>query len=341
MNLPTPPSYCSSLTSVLRPLAGWVLAACVLTTAALSAQQAGRTKVSTVTYHGWTNAFVIENGVVEAVVVPAVGRVMQFRFVGDAEGPFWENRALDGKAPDPAAAEWGNFGGDKAWPSPQADWSRVAGRGWPPPAAFDSMPVTCTVVADGVDLVSPVDAHYGIRVTRQVRLLRGGARLHVRTEFEKVSGGEVTVGVWVVTQLKDPVRTFIPLPLNSVFNQGFDLQSDAQPPSLRLGNNLISLNRDTTRSYKIGSDAGTLLWVGTNQILRIDSPRVRDASYPDHGSSAEIYTNGDPLKYVELEMLGPLETLRPGLRVHRESTYTLFRRHSDDAEAEARKVLLR
>ena len=51
--------------------------------------------ISRTNYHGWADSFALNNGRVEAVVVPAVGRVMQFQLVGE-EGVFWENRALDG-----------------------------------------------------------------------------------------------------------------------------------------------------------------------------------------------------------------------------------------------------
>src|SRR5438105_557564 len=64
-------------------------------------------------YHGWPEALTVSNGKVEAVVIPAIGRVMQFRFAGEKDGPFWENRSLDGKNPDSQSAEWINFGGDK------------------------------------------------------------------------------------------------------------------------------------------------------------------------------------------------------------------------------------
>src|ERR1041384_218159 len=87
-------------------------------------------------YHGWTNSILVSNGRVEAVIVPAIGRVMQFRFAGEEDGPFWENSAMTGKAPDPAATEWGNFGGDKTWPAPQSDWPKTTPRAWPPPVAF-------------------------------------------------------------------------------------------------------------------------------------------------------------------------------------------------------------
>src|SRR4051794_8176914 len=75
-------------------------------------------------YHGWPNSYILSNGSVEAIVVPSIGRVMQFKFVGEDSGPFWENRAMDGKHPIPASKEWGNFGGDKTWPSPQDDWPK-------------------------------------------------------------------------------------------------------------------------------------------------------------------------------------------------------------------------
>ena len=50
-------------------------------------------------YHGWSNSVSINNGVVEAVVVPTDGRVQQFRFLGDTNGVLWENSALWGKVP--------------------------------------------------------------------------------------------------------------------------------------------------------------------------------------------------------------------------------------------------
>src|SRR6266481_4539376 len=64
-------------------------------------------------YHGWPDSLLLSNGRVEAIIVPAIGRVMQFRFAGESDGPFWENRALDGIKAEPESKEWGNFGGDK------------------------------------------------------------------------------------------------------------------------------------------------------------------------------------------------------------------------------------
>src|SRR5437867_10677826 len=121
-------------------------------------------------YHGWANSILLSNGRVEAVIVPAIGRVMQFRFAGEEDGPFWENRALDGIKPEPESKEWSNFGGDKTWPAPQSDWPKLTPRAWPPPVAFDSLPVQATVDGFVVKLISAVDRHYGIRAYREISL---------------------------------------------------------------------------------------------------------------------------------------------------------------------------
>jgi hypothetical protein len=317
------------------------------------------------TYHGWRDALILGNGQVEAVIVPSIGRVMQFRFAGEADGPFWENRALDGKPPDPRASEWVNFGGDKPWPAPQGDWPNITPRAWPPPVGFDasawrgepmivnfsrafpgSVPGGANVGGTVVKLTSPVDPHYGIRVVRLVQIDPAAPVMRIKTIYEKVSGEPRRVAVWVITQLKEPVGVFVPVPPDSRYVEGYNKQSEELPQGFRVergpGGAMISLKRDPNKATKIGSDAGTLLWVGERQTLRIDSPRVADAEYPDNGSSAEVYTHPIPAHpYVELEMLGPLARLAVGDKIERTNVYTLARRRQSEGAAEARAVLAR
>src|SRR6266542_30433 len=292
-------------------------------------------------YHGWTNSLLISNGRVEAIVVPAIGRVMQFRLTGDEDGPFWENRQLDGKTPDPDSTEWGNFGGDKSWPAPQTDWDKVTPRAWPPPVAFDSMPVEARVDGFVVTLVSAVDPHYGIRTYREIELDLDRPVMTITTTYEKVSGQPLKVGVWVITQLKDPVAAFARLPDFERFRESYNRQSDELPSHFKIEEGLLSLTRDPKTSHKIGTDAGALFWVGQQAVLRIDSPRKISGDYPDEGCSAEIYTNPDPLAYVELEMLGPLHKMVAGDKITRASSYTLLRRREADPDLEVRRWLSR
>src|SRR5690242_6363420 len=87
----------------------------LITITSLSVFAADREKaakgISIVNYRGWADSYLLSNGTVEAAVVPAVGRVMQFHFVGKGD-VFWENDALKGKSADASGKEWSNFGGD-------------------------------------------------------------------------------------------------------------------------------------------------------------------------------------------------------------------------------------
>jgi hypothetical protein len=281
----------------------------------------GATTITKTNYHGWPNSYVISNGAVEAIVVPAIGRVMQFKFAGEATGPFWENRAMDGKHPIPASKEWGNFGGDKTWPAPQDDWPKITPRSWPPPVAFDSMPVEAHVDRDTIRLISPVDPHYGIRTERIISLHESKSEMTIKTTFHKVKGDPRKVSVWIITQLNEPDAVFLP----TMMGDKFIRQSTDLPKDLKIGNRAISLTRHPAKSTKIGTDSSELLWTGGKLTLQILSPRIEGGEYPDKGASAEVYTNPNPLTYVELEMLGPLKTLKVGDTLSQTNTYVLAR----------------
>ena len=82
--------------------------------------------VQRINYNGWTNCLRIYNSEIEAVIVPDIGRVMSFSLRG-GENVFWEDRSLDGQDPDWNKG-WINFGGDKTWPAPEAEWAKYTKR---------------------------------------------------------------------------------------------------------------------------------------------------------------------------------------------------------------------
>ena len=312
-----------------------LLVACVSSFAA--DQSAHRKGISSITYHGWADSLLLNNGKAEVVVVPAIGRVMQFHFVGE-DDVLWENDRLQGKPVDSAAKEWINFGGDKTWPSPQADWPKMIGRGWPPPATFDSIPLQAYKKDNTVELVSPVDPNYGIRIHREIKLDPQQPILTIATTYEKITGDPVKVGVAVITQLRDPQRAFIKLPPQSKYPDGYALLNFEKPQDAKFQDGLFSLTRSHQKSSQIGNDGSSLLWMNEKFALRIDSPHVDGAEYAEN-SSAVIYTNSDPDGYVELETYGPLTTMRVGDRIERTNLYTLSKRTESDPDAEARKIL--
>jgi hypothetical protein len=293
--------------------------------------------VSEIDYRDWKDSLAIHNASAEVIVVPATGRVMQFHFAGE-EPIIWENQSLAGNLPVEDPKHWTNFGGDKSWPSPQDDWQKMIGRGWPPPFSFDQVAANASVRGNVVELEFPIDPAYGIRQRREIDLDEYQPVLRITTTYEKVSGAPVKVAIGVITQLTDPERAFMVLPEKSQFPKGYVHLQFSLPENLDVKNRLASLTRGHDIESQIGSDAGTLLWMNQKYVLRIDSPRVEGAEYADHGSSAVIYTGANPNSYVELETFGPLSTLKAGDKIQRTNTYTLSRRTEKDPEAEARKI---
>jgi hypothetical protein len=317
---------------VLFSLSGFALAA----HAAVPADTSTVTVATGREFRGWRDAIVLRNAVVEVIVVPSVGRVMQFRFAGENDGPFWVNDKLAGQSmpAEPWRANPGSFGGDKTWPAPQSLWN------WPPPAAFDAAPLTATVNSDrSVSLESPVATAFGLRAVRRIVLDPTEPVLRIETTYEKISGAPLPVSVWVITQVRDPVAVFVPLPATSIFPNGLAPRWPEPADFVSRAGALLRMTRDRRTSHKIGSDASTLVWAGERELLRIDLPRVAGAAYPDGGCSVEVYTNPDPAPYVELETFGPLKTLNAGDRLTATNTYRLAHRTAAGLEADVRALL--
>lgn len=302
----------------------------------LAAQQTG-VSVERIFYHGWPDCYRITNESVEATIVPAIGRVMQLRLKTDADGTFWEDRALDGQLHAAALNDWLNFGGDKCWPAPQAHWARHLGRDWPPPAAFDAQPFTAAATRHGVVLASAVDPDYGIQVVRHLELDAAQPILRIETEYRKLFGQAVRVGVWTITQMREPERICIHFASKSKFAAGYLRLLAAEPADLKIDGRLLSFRRNKRQQVKIGSDGSSLAWVGQNCVVRIDA-EIEPGEYPDGGCVAEVYTNPDPLKYVELETLGPLTAMNAGDQIRQTTVYTVTPRSTSGLEAEARQA---
>ena len=218
-------------------------------------------------YHGWADSIWVSNGKVEAIIVPSIGRVMQFRFAGEEDGPFWENPDLAGLAPaepdEQADREWRDYGGDRVWPSPQADWRAVMATNWPPPAAFDGSPVEARIDGWVVTLVYPNDPNFGVRVTRRIELAADAPSMEILTHYEKTDRNTLDLGVWALTQLKEPLALHARLPILSNFPQGFQPMSGRLPPSqvLSIRDRLLSLGRDPENSHRLGLEVGALVWM--------------------------------------------------------------------------------
>ncbi|MGH9509677.1 MAG: hypothetical protein ACRD2M_07060, partial [Terriglobales bacterium] len=215
---------------------------------------------------------------------------------------------------------------------------KMTGREWPPPPAFDAMPVEARIEGSEVELVSPVCKFFGVRVRRRIEMAESKPLLTITTTYEKVAGEPVRVSVWVITQLGEPQRVFVQPAAKSRYTEGYNKQTEMLPKDLKAERGLISLTRDTAKGTKIGSDGDRLVWVGSKLVLGVLSLREHGSPYPDQESSIEVWTNPDPLPYIELETLGPLATMKVGDTIDRTNFYVLRHRSEKQPEAEVKKA---
>jgi hypothetical protein len=298
--------------------------------------------IHAISYKGWRDCICLDNGVIRAIVVPAIGRVMQLSRKGDEAGCFWENPVLVGRLHETSSDEWINFGGDKSWPAPQAEWPRRQGRDWPPPVGFDARPMRAEVQGWSVVLTSEIDPGYGIQQVRRVELDAEAPVMRICTEFHKLSGSPMRVAVWTITQLREPELLAVREAKLSAFAGGFDRQLPTEPWKLQRGDGVLSFARHPRRCTKAGVETAAMVWVGKNSMVRIESRSDEGDEariFPEGGCRSEIYTNPDPLAYVELETLGPLVELKPGDSTERTAIYTVLPRTMDNAAEEAVRVL--
>jgi hypothetical protein len=310
---------------------------------AMARPSASATTITQGIYHGWLGAYRISNGVVDVVVVPQIGRIMAFEFMGQPDtNALFNNAIWEGKSapatPDPAdpktfPKDWRNIGGDKVWPSPQDDWPQRQPVGWPPDPSFDTGPYRLTRLPDGVRLTGPISPYFGIRHVRDIILTPGSATLHLHDTFLKVAGPPgPPLGIWSISQVRGDSTVYLPLDRHGLFpGLGLTPLQDSKPsmPNWQPQGDILAVTRPSGIGTKVGvddSEGWMACLYGGDLLFSEHFSRSRHARYPDKGVNAEVFTNGDDSQaYLEMEALGPLVSLKSGQRLSRDIIWRLER----------------
>jgi hypothetical protein len=274
----------------------------------------------------------LSNGVIEATVDPAKGRIMGFAFVGD-DNLLWAN-------PDAPQDQWLRWGGDKVWLWPQSAWRERTGQDWPPPGDPPAQPHHVRATRNGLVMTSPVVSQYGVRLVRELSMAPGQPTLTIVNRAEVVDPALARdVALWTVTQVP-PVDEVIATPIfhrspagvnSPVYPKALGDHKEKWPspqPSLNYPGDVV-FTRPTAASAKVGLDADKL------RVQIGDTFFTQHATFSPAGGEqvpserAQLYTNpADPdqsAAYVELEFTSPqwtTEDLREGELV---VTWTLWK----------------
>jgi hypothetical protein len=280
-----------------------------------------KVEVEQISYQGWEKAWAVRNRACELIVVPSVSRVMSFRLTGGAN-LLWQDPALAGKTFPQDPKDWKNIGGEKLWPTQQDLFGKFTGLGrdWPPPWPWDAGASKAQAIENGVRLTLPHDDRFGAHAVREFVLDPVKPLVHVRQWIEKTDGEPAPMTLWTVMQVNNPQLAFLPSADGNYSLMGpASQQIVAKPGSVALG-------REQDKGLKIGVSAqGQNGYVAALFAQAEDRPHlllvqshklVAAGAYPDKGLQAQLYTS--PInfaRYTELELLGPLVTLKAGERL--------------------------
>ena len=274
--------------------------------------------VTVETYKIWHGCFRITNGIVDLVVVPQVGRIMRFGEVGEPNILF-EAPIVNGEPP--SGGGWKNWGGDKVWPAPQSAWV------WPPETEYDGSDWEVHAIPNGVRMASKsASSKLGVRFERTILLKSDAPAAEMRTTLFNASTKTVRFAAWDVCQVNDPTRCFLPTWKSKRRPKGWKIfGSDPILGFAKEHANLLLITRDPKRGHKYGSGSakGAISAEVGKYRITIASDYDPRSEYPDDGCAQQVYTSADPTKYAELELTGPLTTLRPGQATSLAVTMTL------------------
>lgn len=269
---------------------------------------------------GWPHAFRLQNDRVEAVLVPAIGRLVHFA-PREGQSLFRLDPARHGQTP-PEGERFFNIGGDWLWPVAQARWAAFSdnGQDWPPPAPLADGPWECSAWNDAEGapcalMTRAYGAPLNILVSRLFRLEPASDILVVQQRIERTAASDIPVVLWNISQIAQAERIAMPIEKKSRFPGGLQALMGRKPARRQLAvcQDAAIYHVSPGAETKLGSDSPRG-WIaaarGTNILFEsVVNPATGD--FPDGGCVVEVYSN-QGLGYSEIETLSPELSLAPG-----------------------------
>jgi hypothetical protein len=290
---------------------------------ALTMSLSAAVTIQKASYAGWSNCYRITNGDVELIVTTDVGpRVLRYGFV-NGQNVFKEFKEQLGKSGE---TTWQARGGHRIWIAPEHVRDTYA---------LDNRPVKATIKGAVIELTQPVEQETGLEKTIIVRLAEKGSGVEVVHHIKNTGAKERRFAPWALTMMAQggvgitgfPPRGTHPevlAPTNPLVMWAFSDLSDKRwiftkkymvllqdPKNTSQPQKLGLFNKDTFGAYLLGSDLFMKRYAADPS-----------KTYPDFGCSFETFTSAD---FLELETLGPLETVRPGATLAHTEHWSLYK----------------
>lgn len=208
------------------------------------------------------------------------------------------------------------LGGHRLWHTPE-----VPATTYRP----DESPVTVTRLDGGVDLLGADDPVQGVQ--KRLRVTIEDGRVHLEHEVRNTSRSAITTAAWAITQVPPRGEAWIPFGVGELDGAYLPNRAIVLWPYSSLTDERLTLEDDAAivrgiagswGRVKVGTQRqrGWIAWRDGATVLVIRAAQ-EPGTYGDMGAATQCYSCGD---FVELETIGPAETLAPGAAtIHRQT----------------------
>jgi len=257
----------------------------------------------------WGHCLLIKNDRVELTLPFELGpRIFRYAFIGE-KSLFAEFPA---QKTDLAKGKWHSYGGHRLWHGPE-DIVRTY--------IPDNEPVRIELRPTSVLIQQNIETRTQLQKEMEVCLGSTGTHVQVTHRIRNHSLFDVRLALWAITVMTTGGQAILPFPPRGSHADNLQAQTSLNlwaytnllDPRWQLGEKLITLQQDpaNTEAQKIGisrSD-GWLAYLKEGQAFINQCHFRENQSYPDEGSSSELYVDH---KSLEMESLSPLITIKSG-----------------------------
>lgn len=288
-------------------------------------------KIEHTAYQGWQDAYRLQLGDVEMIVLAEVGpRIISLR-VGDGPNLLYVDPATLGKGQ--GDRDWHIYGGHRIWVSPESEDAY----------APDNARCTAQVQGGTLTLTTPVDPD--TRLRKRLSISAQGNRFVVENAALNASEFLNQGAVWCLTCVVP--QGAISFPWGSGgnwdvkriqwWNRWANHRSDVRSRQYQPGPDLFVI-RPTGEEGKVGthSPEGWLAYCRPDAtFIKSFQPNMQ-ADYPDGGCSVEVYTCAH---FVEMETLSPQSIIYPGQEIVQREFWTVTSQVVDPEDGSALRAL--
>jgi hypothetical protein len=169
---------------------------------------------SRVDFQGWGDCYRLSNAKAQAIIVPAVGRMMSYRLT-DGQNVLNVNPAKAGLVPPRPQDGYIYFGGVYTWFAPQSRWLAYDGKGvfTGGDPVLDNGPYRVTVARpDELTMVSPVSRCFGLQMIKTFKLIPNSSRLDFTVTLRNTASVPIRWAVWNLNGVKPVGVAFFAVP---------------------------------------------------------------------------------------------------------------------------------